>query len=193
MGKKTNKVKTWIKNLIGKLDELFAKMCKAELTPMLPSIIGFSLISFIALVIAVIICESFDVDEKVVNAIGIACSIGMSAYIIKMLLPNIKLIKSIVMKIVYVVLNFVVVGIAGTITIYAIYAVIMIVIGYFVLMLVLGGLGGGNNKGSEPTADERSNCRYFSNHRCTHPGTDFSNDLCTSNGDCQSAGCQFYN
>lgn len=144
MGKKTNKLTAWVKGLIYKIDALFAKWFKAELEPKLYSIIGFSLIASIVLVVAMLICQACDVNENVITAIGAVGAVAMFGYIIKMLLPNIKLIESVLMKILYVSLNFVLVFIAGMITGYAISAVIMLFVAYIVLAAVLGGISTGD-------------------------------------------------
>lgn len=144
MGKKKNKFTTWVKNIISNIDALFAKWFKVDLEPMLYSVIGFSLIASIAISVIAMICQSCDVNENIITAIAIIGAVLMIGYIIKMLLPNVKLIDSIVMKILYVVLNFVAAFIAVMITGYAITAVIMLVVAYFALMLVLGGFGSGD-------------------------------------------------
>ncbi len=147
MAKKENKIVAWIKGFINGADAKLANLVKTDLEPMMLSVIGFSLIGSIIIAVILIVLQALKLDGVITSAVSIIGAVALFGYIIKMLLPNIKLIGSIGMKIVYVVFNFVAVFIAGALAGYALSAVIMLVIVYFVLMLVLGGFG--NDKESD--------------------------------------------
>lgn len=147
--KKKSGIFEWVKRVINKGDEMLAKLVNAKLEPKMLSVIGFSLIASVVIIITAIICQMCDVNESVLTAVYITGAVLVFGCIIMKLLPNIKLIDSVFMKILYVIINFVAVFIIGVIAGYALYLVIMVLCLYFILLLFIGGGTGGSGSGKK--------------------------------------------
>ncbi len=141
-------IKEYTEWIFDYLDSKISLLIKTRLTPLLFQVVSFSLIAFIAIVIAGYIFQSCGFSKAVMDGIYAVCTAGVIAYLIKILMPNIEIIHSMWMKILYVVINLAVVFIAGVLASFLVQLAIVLAIAYFILSVLASGSSSSSSSSS---------------------------------------------
>ncbi|MFR9540005.1 MAG: hypothetical protein SNI49_07590 [Rikenellaceae bacterium] len=140
-------IKEYTEWIFDYLDSKISLLIKTRLTPLLFQVVSFSLIAFIAIVIAGYIFQSCGFSKAVMDGIYAVCTAGVIAYLIKILMPNIEIIHSVWMKILYVAINLAVVFIAGVLASFLVQLAIVLAVAYFILSVLASGSSSSGSSG----------------------------------------------
>ncbi|MFI3301728.1 MAG: hypothetical protein SNH35_04235 [Rikenellaceae bacterium] len=131
-------VRAYIDWAFNYLDSMICQLVKTSLAPLLSRVVSISMIASVAIVIFGAILKSSGVISSVLSCIYAICYIVLLYFIVKELMPNIAIIKSVKMKALYVVVNLGIVFILGLLAPFLIQVVIVLAIVYFILSVLEG-------------------------------------------------------
>lgn len=149
---KKQKKDGWLKRSITWLDNKMFSSNTPEFEPMLHSVMALGIYAGIGLGIVVAACQAFSVNETLLQVIAGVVLIGVVAYAIMKVLPNIKAFESIVKKILYVVVILSALSVTMLLGVYLLILAILLLVVYVIFWFWSG--GSSSSKGSDSSGRE---------------------------------------